>query len=132
MLCHTIIKICYSKKLFKPSFCFLLFFIYLFWSYRPGDLVVPDPIRNPPNPHSQSPKCSPHLASMLPQFCLHVAPCCPLVAPMLNQCLPHHKYFKCWWLALPEKKTITKPVIDSTFNLCLPEGPRYPVLTIIK
>ena len=43
-----------------------------------------------------------------------------------------HKRFKCWWLALPEKKTITKPLINSTFNHGLPEGPSYPVLTIIK
>ena len=46
--------------------------------------------------------------------------------------LYRHKCFKCWCLALPEKKTITKPLINSYFNLGLPEGPRYPVLTIIK
>ena len=30
------------------------------------------------------------------------------------------------------EKTITKPLINSTFVLGLPEGPRYPVLTVIK
>ena len=43
-----------------------------------------------------------------------------------------HKCFKCWWLALPEKKTFTKPLMNSTFNHGLPEGPSYPVPTIIK
>ena len=43
-----------------------------------------------------------------------------------------HKCFKCWWLALPEKRTLTKPLINSTFNHSLPEGPSYPVLIIIK
>ena len=43
-----------------------------------------------------------------------------------------HKCFKCWWLALPEKKRITKPLINSTFNHGLHEGPSYTVLTIIK
>ena len=43
-----------------------------------------------------------------------------------------HKCFKCWWLALPEKKTITKPLINSTFNHGLHEGSSYTVLTIIK
>ena len=43
-----------------------------------------------------------------------------------------HKCFNCWLLALPEKKTITKPLINSTFNHGLPEGPSYPVLAIIK
>ena len=33
---------------------------------------------------------------------------------------------------LPEKKTITKPLLNRTFNHGLPEGPIYPVLTIIK
>ena len=42
-----------------------------------------------------------------------------------------HKCFKCWWLALPEKKTITKPLRNKTFNHGLPEGPSHPVLTII-
>jgi hypothetical protein len=43
-----------------------------------------------------------------------------------------HKCFKCWWLALPEKKRITKPLINSTFKHGLHEGPSYTVLTIIK
>ena len=43
-----------------------------------------------------------------------------------------HKCFKCWWLALPEIKTITKPLINSVFKHDLSEGPSYPVLTIIK
>ena len=30
------------------------------------------------------------------------------------------------------KKKITEPLINSTFNHGLPEGPSYPVLTIIK
>ena len=33
---------------------------------------------------------------------------------------------------LPEKQLITKPLIDSTFNHGLPEGPSNSVLTIIK
>ena len=40
----------------------------------------------------------------------------------------HHKCFKCWWLALPEQKTITKPVITSSFNSGLPKGIDYLVL----
>ena len=44
----------------------------------------------------------------------------------------YHKCFKCWWLALPEEKRITKPLINSTFNHGLHEGPSYTVLTIIK
>ena len=36
------------------------------------------------------------------------------------------------WLALPEKKTITKPLINRVLNIGLPEGPSYPVLTKIK
>ena len=43
----------------------------------------------------------------------------------------YHKCFKCWWLALPEKKRITKPLINSTFNNGLHEGPSYTVPTII-
>ena len=43
-----------------------------------------------------------------------------------------HKCFKCWWLALPEKKRITKPLINSTFKHGLHEGPSYTVLAIIK
>ena len=43
-----------------------------------------------------------------------------------------HKCFKCWWLALPEKKRITKPLINSTIDHGLHEGPSYTVLTIIK
>ena len=39
------------------------------------------------------------------------------------QSLVAHKCFKCWWLALPEKKRITKPLINSTFNHGLHEGP---------
>ena len=42
-----------------------------------------------------------------------------------------HKCFKCWWLALPKKNTITKPLINSSFNPGLTEGPSYPVPTII-
>ena len=42
----------------------------------------------------------------------------------------NHKCFKRWWLALPE--TINKPLINISFNLSMPEGPSYPVLTIIK
>ena len=34
-----------------------------------------------------------------------------------------HKCFKCWWLALPDKKRINKPLINSTFNHGLHEGP---------
>ena len=45
---------------------------------------------------------------------------------------PTHKCFKCWWLALPEKKKITKPLKNSTFNHGLHEGPSYTVLNIIK
>ena len=45
---------------------------------------------------------------------------------------PSHKCFKCWWQALPEKKRITEPLINSTFNHGLHEGPSYAVLTIIK
>ena len=51
--------------------------------------------------------------------------------PQLH-CHTAHKCFKCWWLALPEKKTITKPLINRTFNHGLPEGPNFPMLTIIK
>ena len=43
-----------------------------------------------------------------------------------------HKCFKCWWLALPEKKRITKPLKNGTFNHSLHEGPSYTVLNIIK
>ena len=43
-----------------------------------------------------------------------------------------HKCFKCWWLALPEKKRITKPLINSTLEHGLHEGPSYTVLAIIK
>ena len=44
----------------------------------------------------------------------------------------HHKCFKCWWLALPEKKRITTALKNITFNHGLHEGPSYAVLTIIK
>ena len=42
------------------------------------------------------------------------------------------KLKSCWWLAVPGKKTITKPLINSSFNSGLPKGPSYPVPTIIK
>ena len=45
---------------------------------------------------------------------------------------PTQKCFKCWWLALPGKKRITKPLTNSTFNHGLHEGPSYTVLIIIK
>ena len=53
--------------------------------------------------------------------------------PFYDICLqmPPHKCFKCWWLALPEKNRITKPLINSTFNHGMHEGPSYTVLTII-
>ena len=44
---------------------------------------------------------------------------------------PLHKCFKCWWLAIRKKKTITKPLIESSFYPGLTEGPSYPVPTII-
>ena len=43
-----------------------------------------------------------------------------------------HKCLKCWWLALAEQKTITKPLLNSSFNPGPPEGPIYPVPTIIR
>ena len=45
---------------------------------------------------------------------------------------PSHKFFKCWWLALPKQKRITKPLINSTLDHGLHEGPSYTILTIIK
>ena len=49
-------------------------------------------------------------------------------------CVPFslHKCFKWWWLAIPEKHTITKPLINSNFNLRQPKGLTYRVLTITK
>ena len=42
-------------------------------------------------------------------------------------CVPFslHKCFKWWWLAIPEKHTITKPLINSNFNLRQPKGLTY-------
>ena len=42
-----------------------------------------------------------------------------------------HKFFKCWWLALAEQKTITKPLINSSFNSGPPEVLICQVPTII-
>ena len=50
----------------------------------------------------------------------------------LGQSQGLHQCFKCWWLALPEKKRITKPLMNSTLDHGLHEGPSYTVLTIIK
>ena len=42
-----------------------------------------------------------------------------------------HQCFKCWWLALAEQKTITKPLITSSFNPVLPEDLGYLVPAIL-
>ena len=51
---------------------------------------------------------------------------------LADQNKAQHKCFKCWWLALHRKKTITKPLMNSTFNLGLPTGTSYAMLTKIK